>query len=658
MRSEGLAEKIGDILLNCAGGSPGAAISGSLILSLPAAVTNRISSANAADAVLTVDTGGGAAANGTAQLGSSNSLAFNGINFTVPPSGAATIRISNVRVAANQLPIGQLIPATLALTNLPGLTLTASQVNAGTPTRGLAVARQTSGARLGPSPLPETFSITGLLGAGTRSLSTRLTEGFLDAFQKKDATSDTGVRFRIRYTGLPAGTRLFLPDAIAGSNAATPTSSGEFGSPTAGGSYTSGSGALLLSLVRFPDPAGSGGTLALPAPNPGTTALNSVTEVAVADGSATAVYEVMEASGLVNESAQIPAFYTLSSGSGAAGQEIRFAPLSTVTAASTTAPVPRFVDVEPEFDCATVGDCTAPHFPRLRVDTTPIEYSATAGSGFQADYVTVNNAGGGALVWNATVAYTKGTPGWLQLAPASGVNNRTVRADAHPGTLAPGSYEATITVNAEAPAGSATVPVKLTILPPGIVVRSIGSAARSEAGRPLSPGSLASIFGSGLAGQNVVVTFDSVPARLLFVSESQINVLIPLVPGSRPTAELVVTVDGAKSAATPVSLAEFAPAIFGILNQNNTLNDAANPASAGSVIQVFATGLAGAAITARIHDRAILSPHYAGPAPGLDGVQQINLPVPGDLPDMTANVVVCAGNVCSTAAPVVIATRK
>ena len=62
------------------------------------------------------------------------------------------------------------------------------------------------------------------------------------------------------------------------------------------------------------------------------------------------------------------------------------------------------------------------------------------------------------------------------------------------------------------------------------------------------------------------------------------------------------------------------------------------------MLQVFAVGLPVAAlgtITGKIHDRDNLTPLYAGPAPGVDGVQQVNLAIPADLPAMNSEVVVC-----------------
>ena len=109
---------------------------------------------------------------------------------------------------------------------------------------------------------------------------------------------------------------------------------------------------------------------------------------------------------------------------------------------------------------------------------------------------------------------------------------------------------------------------------------------------------------------------------------------------------MIVTVDS-QSAAQTVALALVSPAIFngGILNQDNTVNSAAHPADLGSVIQIFATGLlspGSGPITARIGGRDIPTPSYAGPAPGIPGLQQVNLIIPADLPEGTAQLQVCA----------------
>ena len=59
VRSEGLAEKLGDIVLNCSGGAAGGTVTGNLTLFLSTNVTNKLSASNSLDVFLTVDTGSG-----------------------------------------------------------------------------------------------------------------------------------------------------------------------------------------------------------------------------------------------------------------------------------------------------------------------------------------------------------------------------------------------------------------------------------------------------------------------------------------------------------------------------------------------------------------------------------------------------------------------
>ena len=98
VRAEGLTERMGDIVVQCSGSSPGAVLSGNLTIFLPVSITNRVDSNNLTqDAVLFVDYGSGFVPSGIAGLVTGGSIAFNGISFTVPPSGNLNIKISNIR---------------------------------------------------------------------------------------------------------------------------------------------------------------------------------------------------------------------------------------------------------------------------------------------------------------------------------------------------------------------------------------------------------------------------------------------------------------------------------------------------------------------------------------------------------------------------------
>ena len=143
----------------------------------------------------------------------------------------------------------------------------------------------------------------------------------------------------------------------------------------------------------------------------------------------------------------------------------------------------------------------------------------------------------------------------------------------------------------------------------------IGSSASLGIGS-IAPGELVTLFGSGLGpaqgvqthatleapypnqAASVSVTFDGFPAPLLWVQDSQINLVVPweLTPGQN--AQVCVSYNGENSNCLSWPLVETAPAVFTVdgtyaaaLNQDGTANTAANPAPVGSIVTVFATGL-------------------------------------------------------------------
>jgi uncharacterized protein (TIGR03437 family) len=144
----------------------------------------------------------------------------------------------------------------------------------------------------------------------------------------------------------------------------------------------------------------------------------------------------------------------------------------------------------------------------------------------------------------------------------------------------------------------------------------MGSAITYLTG-PIAPGSLVTLFGTGLGPQQGVqlqatlanpypaeaagatVTFDGTVAPLLWVQDSQINVVAPweLTPGQNTA--VCVTYNSAKTNCLSWPVVEAAPAVLlssdGVhalaLNQDGSVNSASNPAAPGSIVSVFATGL-------------------------------------------------------------------
>jgi uncharacterized protein (TIGR03437 family) len=132
---------------------------------------------------------------------------------------------------------------------------------------------------------------------------------------------------------------------------------------------------------------------------------------------------------------------------------------------------------------------------------------------------------------------------------------------------------------------------------------------------------------------------------LLYTGATQINLQTPAGLGGHTSTQMVVRVDGSSSAPVAVQLTAIAPALFtpGILNQDNTLNKPSNPAAAGSVLQIFGTGMpdSGGAVLVTIGTHANMIPLYAGAAPGLPGIQQVNVAVPSGPGAATANLTIC-----------------
>ena len=145
---------------------------------------------------------------------------------------------------------------------------------------------------------------------------------------------------------------------------------------------------------------------------------------------------------------------------------------------------------------------------------------------------------------------------------------------------------------------------------------SVLNAANPQAGIPLAPGGLASIYGPGLAaadqplpgvplpyalGNREVAINDNTTAPLAFAGASQINFQVPaLAPlGSdriavrqSDTVELIAGATATVSTSSPglFSADASGKGLGRILNQDGTANSATNPALKGSTIKIFGSG--------------------------------------------------------------------
>ena len=663
----GLSERMGDIGLSCTGGQPGAPLTVNLDLFLSVNITNRLAAGGAVNAILTIDNAPDGSAPNPVQtsvqptLVSNQQINWSGLAFTLSPSGSVRIVISNVRGNANQAGTNPIV-VQIAASGPSTLPLTRSQLTVGIPQASLfrsfssvLVCNQKG------APLPDTLTVSNLIAAGAYFSSTRLTEGFSHAFMAKtdpaDLNADTGTRFIARFSGFPPGARLLAPDYVAGSTADIPTAGGDMGVPASGGRYTPGKSQLLLIRVNGADQNGAGGTLAGPIPTAQTT-FDTVADVGLTDGAGYLVYEVVDSNPSARESAQFPVWLgadpILNGQTYTTAEEVYLAPVSDVQTASATAPIPRFTAVQPQDDCSLIGDCKAP--TQLAVDQTSV-LSTTPSNVRQYNYVHVQNLGRADMPWNATVNYTDGS-GWLIVSPSSHVNNSWMEIAVDGAGLAPGTYKANVVVDAGA-GGTQTIAVTAKILAPRVasgmpVIEAVTSSA--DPYTAAADRSLATLWGQNLKGSDIRVTIDGQAATVLYDGDSQINVMVPDGVAIGTSSKVVANVNGVESPVLITKIVPLAPAIFpgAVLNYVNpstyVVNGASNPAKPGSVVVVYATGIADAQqFTLKIGDSEGPAPQYAGPAPTLPGVQQINFTIPANTPAGQATLSIC-GNLSSDAA--------
>jgi uncharacterized protein (TIGR03437 family) len=651
---EGLAELVSDINVSCTGGT-GGTISTLVAVAANANITNRLdANGNVTGVTLT---GAGVITLQPPNLNSDKVLLFpsvslpgaspqftiSGLRVAVPTAtGGGTTPFINVTVSANQLPIST--QPVIAATSGP--TLLSSVFNYGLPCTG--------------SPAPTTTDMLGLIAAGTSSSTVRVTEATPAAFSRKTSGADFGTRFLVNLSGYPSTATIYVPDVIVGNRASSPTTSGALGQLASPGVYDPSQAPLLLARVVGADATGLGGAAVLTAPPGSTTSITTAFQVPLSNGAATVTYEVVDASAAFIDSAQIPVYVVLAatncSGTPASNSLApSLAPTSTVSIASQTDPIPRYVATVPGSDCTTLNDCSASYFPVLQFSPGSVTLSGASQGPAQTGFITLTNGGSNQFSFSASVAYVPATglssANWLSLnassgvvGPTAGVSSFTLVLTASPSALLiPGTYQATVTINAGS-AGTATVPVTFNVGPAGPIIQSVVNSANGQPGA-VAAGSFVSIYGLNLVPKNppATVTFNGFPATISYIGQpsangpSQINVLVPPALGIATSAGVIVTVDTVVSNTFAIKLAPNAPAVFnpGILNQNNTVNLASAPASKGDIVQVFLTGLAPPIVspltlTVTLGNQPVDQSQikYVGPVPSIPGLEQINVQVP------------------------------
>src|SRR5258708_35565599 len=135
------------------------------------------------------------------------------------------------------------------------------------------------------------------------------------------------------------------------------------------------------------------------------------------------------------------------------------------------------------------------------------------------------------MPWIATITYASGS-GWLSLDPTSGSDGANVRVYAAPGSLAPGTYQATIAIDASPNGGISTVQVTFTVnaatpaTPKPTIVSTMNAA--SFAATPAASGARHALGGSGAAGKTVVGPLVARLATSPFVENADDKLALPI----------------------------------------------------------------------------------------------------------------------------------
>ena len=704
IRSEGLTELVGDITLTCTGGTPVApgvrVPTANISLFLNTAVTSRIATNGASEALLLIDEPGASSqvvapaspAAGTSFTGSLTGdgtglnfasggipnvyqglpLNVNGVTFNnipIPPpsdGGSRTFRITNVRANANGLFQGG--------STQGNVTASISMTDSSSPFPTIFNAR---GVAVGPFKIslnpavtttsasqdfPFNFSLLGSNpslpsnpGASVLSFSGTFPGAFgPNANTTTAGLADFGTRLKAVFTNIPSGVSVFVSTTNVAPQ--TPKDRPEPRAANAGSQATLESGGTAV---------GSTGLSKLTATNGSAAAIWNVTSVDpnVADTLNFNVYTAFNSGGTTATAPPAPTNIgvQMSYASGAGLSQFAGPPgspqavftINEFQAPGTTTQLSASIDPRPCLIGAPYPDpgnaCSPGNNPQIAIlsDTAALtpSFSASTSGGVN---ITASLASGSTPV-NGTLAVT---------AP----------------NAAAGTYPQTLNITAPGAGNSLQLPYSVTVLPstspfikPGGVVDAF-----SFAGGSIAAGQIFALFGSnfgpasglvsgtvsaaGLVGTTVAntqVLFDGVAAPLLYVTQNQLAGVAPFEILGKTSTNVQVVYNTVKSPAlaVPVSTASLSIASVDgtgggggvIINKDGSINSATNPASVGDEIVIYAAYAGPFANSVTGTDGRTTTglpyPAPAGPVSvTIGGVQATNVPYFGNVPTLLESV--------------------
>jgi uncharacterized protein (TIGR03437 family) len=324
----------------------------------------------------------------------------------------------------------------------------------------------------------------------------------------------------------------------------------------------------------------------------------------------------------------------------------------------------------------------------------------TAGGNSGGGYLAKLNSTGSGVIWGRYVDNTSGLTGLLGGAQgevvvsgyepiggyANSANSIVARLTSDASTLI-GSYSGPLVYSLAGPALALTSAGGFAAVYPsgalwietaasGPSLLNIANSASDQYSNALAGAELVTLYGAAIGPQTPTngqlqnnafttslggcqVLFDGVAAPLLYADSGQINTVVPHLVGPHPHIQVVTPAGTIDGPTVPVP-GNPVPDIFqsslsgtaAALNEDGSINSESNPAHAGSIVAVFATGGGagyfpdGSLVPIEAYGSSFsvwvvaglrsLEVDYAGDAPGLvAGVMQVNFRLPDTLPGNT-----------------------
>jgi uncharacterized protein (TIGR03437 family) len=204
---------------------------------------------------------------------------------------------------------------------------------------------------------------------------------------------------------------------------------------------------------------------------------------------------------------------------------------------------------------------------------------------------------------------------WLSVTPTQGSTPGTLSVSINPAGLPQGRYSGAVVITPDSTRIPLSASVTLNVTHSGPQVSAITNGASFAQG-PIAPGEIVTIFGSNLGPPSLTtlrltpdgridttlagvrVWFHDLPAAILHASATQVTAVVPYGVSGRSQVAFSVEYNGARSFEQLLPVVDSAPGIFtaggsgqgAIVNANGTVNGPQNPAPAGSIVSIYATG--------------------------------------------------------------------